>query len=95
MKNQPNKEPQALNKVRADKWLWAARFFRTRNLVKEAIEGGKVHMNGQKIKTSKELQVGDTLTIRQGHASVQEQKNHHYQSLIRQSGQRYHRPNAV
>ncbi|SPX84935.1 RNA-binding S4 domain-containing protein [Moraxella ovis] len=74
MKNQPNKEPQALNKVRADKWLWAARFFRTRTLAKEAIEGGKVHMNGQKIKTSKELQVGDTLTIRQGHASVQEQK---------------------
>lgn len=69
-----NKEPQTLNKVRADKWLWAARFFRTRTLAKEAIEGRKVHMNGQKIKTSKELQVGDTLTIRQGHASVQEQK---------------------
>ncbi|TWV83467.1 RNA-binding S4 domain-containing protein [Moraxella sp. VT-16-12] len=63
-----------LTKVRADKWLWAARFFRTRTLAKEAIEGGKVHMNGQKIKTSKELQVGDTLTIRQGHASVAEQK---------------------
>lgn len=74
MKNQTNQEPQNLNKVRADKWLWAARFFRTRTLAKEAIEGGKVHMNGQKIKTSKELQVGDTLTIRQGHASVQEQK---------------------
>lgn len=74
MKNQTNQEPQTLNKVRADKWLWAARFFRTRTLAKEAIEGGKVHMNGQKIKTSKELQVGDTLTIRQGHASVQEQK---------------------
>lgn len=74
MKNQTNKEPQTLNKVRADKWLWAARFFRTRTLAKEAIEGGKVHMNGQKIKTSKELQAGDTLTIRQGHASVQEQK---------------------
>ncbi|AKG16767.1 RNA-binding S4 domain-containing protein [Moraxella bovoculi] len=74
MKNQTNKEPQTLNKVRADKWLWAARFFRTRTLAKEAIEGGKVHMNGQKIKTSKELQVGDTLTIRQGHASIQEQK---------------------
>lgn len=72
MKNQADKE--TLNKVRADKWLWAARFFRTRTLAKEAIEGGKVHMNGQKIKTSKELQVGDTLTIRQGHASVQEQK---------------------
>ncbi|AWY19688.1 RNA-binding protein [Moraxella bovis] len=74
MKNQNNQEPQTLNKVRADKWLWAARFFRTRTLAKEAIEGGKVHMNGQKIKTSKELQVGDTLTIRQGHANVQEQK---------------------
>lgn len=74
MKNQTNKEPQTPNKVRADKWLWAARFFRTRTLAKEAIEGGKVHMNGQKIKTSKELQVGDTLTIRQGHASAQEQK---------------------
>ena len=74
MKNQTNQEPQTLNKVRADKWLWAARFFRTRTLAKEAIEGGKVHMNGQKIKTSKELHVGDTLTIRQGHASVQEQK---------------------
>ena len=72
MKNQADKE--TLNKVRADKWLWAARFFRTRTLSKEAIEGGKVHMNGQKIKTSKELQVGVTLTIRQGHASVQEQK---------------------
>ncbi|MDO4897011.1 MAG: S4 domain-containing protein [Moraxella sp.] len=75
MKNRLNKDPQdTLNKVRADKWLWAARFFRTRTLAKEAIEGGKVHMNGQKIKTSKELQVGDTLTIRQGNASIQEQK---------------------
>lgn len=65
---------QTLDKVRADKWLWAARFFRTRTLAKEAIEGGKVHMNGQKIKTSKELRIGDTLSIRQGNASVQEQK---------------------
>lgn len=63
-----------LTRVRADKWLWAARFFRTRSLAKDAIEGGKVHMNGQKIKTSKELQIGDTLTIRQGNASVMEQK---------------------
>lgn len=63
-----------LTRVRADKWLWSARFFRTRTLAKEAIEGGKVHMNGQKIKTSKELQIGDTLTIRQGHATAQEQK---------------------
>ena len=63
-----------LTKVRADKWLWAARFFRTRSLAKEAIEAGKVHMNGAKIKVSKELQVGDTLTIRQGHATRLEEK---------------------
>ncbi|MDO4700374.1 MAG: S4 domain-containing protein [Moraxella sp.] len=67
-------QPTISDKLRADKWLWAARFFRTRTLAKEAIEGGKVHMNGQKIKTSKELRVGDVLTIRQGSASVQEQK---------------------
>lgn len=65
---------QSLDKVRADKWLWAARFFRTRTLAKEAIEGGKIHMNGHKIKTSKELRIGDTLSIRQGNASAQEQK---------------------
>ncbi|AIT43131.1 RNA-binding S4 domain-containing protein [Moraxella catarrhalis] len=64
----------ALTRVRADKWLWAARFFRTRSLAKEAIEAGKVHMNGAKIKVSKELQVGDTLTIRQGHATRLEEK---------------------
>ncbi len=66
--------PNELTKVRADKWLWAARFFRTRSLAKEAIESGKVHMNGAKIKVSKELQVGDTLTIRQGHATRLEEK---------------------
>lgn len=74
MKNQTNQEPQTLNKVRADKWLWSARFFKTRTLAKEAIESGKVQMNGQKIKTSKELQVGDTLSIRQGSATLNEQK---------------------
>lgn len=67
-------ETTPLTKVRADKWLWAARFFRTRSLAKQAIESGKVQMNGQKIKTSKELSVGDTLSIRQGHATLIEQK---------------------
>lgn len=52
--------------VRIDKWLWAARFFRTRSLAKEAIEGGKVHCEGQRVKVSKEIRVGTTLTIRQG-----------------------------
>lgn len=55
-----------MTKVRADKWLWAARFFKTRSLAKTAIEGGKVHLDGQRIKVSKELCVGDRLSIRQG-----------------------------
>lgn len=55
-----------LTKVRADKWLWAARFFKTRSLAKQAIDGGKVHLDGQRLKASKELSVGLTLTVRQG-----------------------------
>jgi len=57
---------RSMTKVRADKWLWAARFFKTRSLAKTAIEGGKVHLDGQRIKVSKELCVGDRLSIRQG-----------------------------
>ena len=54
-------------KLRLDKWLWAARFFKTRSLAKAAIEGGKVHLGGQRVKVSKEIAVGDTLQIRQGY----------------------------
>lgn len=54
------------DKLRLDKWLWAARFFKTRSLAKAAIEGGKVHLGGQRVKVSKEICVGDTLQIRQG-----------------------------
>lgn len=57
---------QSANKLRLDKWLWAARFFRTRSLAKAAIEGGKVHLAGQRVKVSKEISVGDTLQIRHG-----------------------------
>lgn len=57
---------ESTEKVRLDKWLWAARFFRTRSLAKEAIEGGKVHHEGQRVKVSKEISVGMVLTIRQG-----------------------------
>ena len=53
-------------KVRLDKWLWAARFFKTRSLAKAAIEGGKVHLDGKRVKVSREIAVGDTLQIRQG-----------------------------
>jgi len=52
--------------VRADKWLWAARFFKTRGRAKEAIEGGKVHVDGARTKPSRELVVGQMLEIRQG-----------------------------
>ena len=54
------------NKVRIDKWLWAARFFKTRSLAKAAIEGGKVQINDQRPKPSREIETGVTLIIRQG-----------------------------
>lgn len=53
--------------VRLDKWLWAARFFKTRGKAKEAIDGGKVHMDGVRAKPSKELKVGDIIKLRQGY----------------------------
>ena len=52
--------------VRIDKWLWAARFYKTRSIAKAMIEGGKVHYNGQRAKTSKEVEVGATIKLRQG-----------------------------
>ena len=54
------------DKVRLDKWLWAARFFKTRALAKAAIEGGKVHCRGERCKPSKEPKLGDELMIRIG-----------------------------
>jgi len=60
--------------VRIDKWLWAARFFKTRALAAEAIEGGKVHVNGRRAKRGKMVRVGDAVRIRKGpytyHVSV-------------------------
>ncbi|NVK22856.1 MAG: RNA-binding protein [Kangiellaceae bacterium] len=53
--------------VRLDKWLWAARFFKTRSLAKQALDGGKVHCEGVKGKASRMIQVGMILKIRQGH----------------------------
>ena len=54
------------SKVRVDKWLWAARFFKTRTLAKTAIEGGKVQIDGQRVKVSREIAPGDVLRVRQG-----------------------------
>ncbi len=56
-----------MEKLRIDKWLWAARFFKTRSLAKQAIEGGKIAVAGQKVKVSKEICVGDMLHVRQGY----------------------------
>ncbi|UUY09270.1 RNA-binding protein [Pseudomonas sp. J452] len=54
------------DKVRLDKWLWAARFYKTRALAKEAIEGGKVHCRGERCKPGKEPKLGDQYVIRTG-----------------------------
>lgn len=53
-------------KIRLDKWLWAARFFKTRAIAKQMIEGGKVHYDGQRAKCSKVVELGATLKVRQG-----------------------------
>lgn len=55
-----------MSSVRLDKWLWAARFFKTRALAKKAIEGGKVHYNGARAKTSKAVEVGALIRLPQG-----------------------------
>jgi ribosome-associated heat shock protein Hsp15 len=52
--------------MRLDKWLWAARFFKTRQLAVEAISGGKVHMNGQRTKPGKGVDIGTELRIHKG-----------------------------
>lgn len=60
-----------MEKLRVDKWLWAARFFKTRGVALDAIKGGKVELNGSKPKPSKTLSVGDKLIITQVHRQVE------------------------
>jgi len=57
---------QPVQNVRLDKWLWAARFYKTRALAREMIEGGKVHYNGQRSKPGKVVELNAMLTLRQG-----------------------------
>ncbi|PVZ89853.1 RNA-binding protein [Serratia sp. S1B] len=59
-------ETAPADSMRVDKWLWVARFFKTRSLAKAAIEGGKVHHQGERVKVSKEIRAGMELTIQQG-----------------------------
>ena len=58
--------PDASSRVRIDKWLWAARFYKTRSLAADAVEGGKVQVNGERVKPAKMLKSGDALSIRNG-----------------------------
>lgn len=54
------------SKQRLDKWLWAARFFKTRAVATEAIAGGKVHVGGERVKPSRQVRVGEQITITKG-----------------------------
>ncbi|UCH52857.1 MAG: RNA-binding protein [Pseudomonadota bacterium] len=57
---------ERLDVIRLDKWLWAARFFKTRALAAEAVAGGKVRLDGERTKPAKTIRVGDALTVRIG-----------------------------
>jgi ribosome-associated heat shock protein Hsp15 len=63
-KNNNRSENAEKNKIRLDKWLWAARFYKTRALATEAIRGGKVHLNGQRFKPSHNAEIGHTIRIK-------------------------------
>ena len=66
MTSHEHDEAEHPGKVRLDKWLWAARFYKTRALSAEAIAGGKIEVNGERAKRSKLIQSGDTMRIRMG-----------------------------
>lgn len=59
-------QPEQAESLRLDKWLWASRFFKTRQLAVEAINGGKVQLNGQRTKPGKEVRIGSRLRIHKG-----------------------------
>ena len=59
-------EKMPLEKMRLDKWLWAARFFKTRSLATQAIEHGRVKLNGERVKPAREVKPGDRLDVHQG-----------------------------
>jgi ribosome-associated heat shock protein Hsp15 len=59
-------DPTSPSKVRLDKWLWAARFYKTRALAVEGIDGGKVRVNDDRVKRAKQIQAGDRVEIRMG-----------------------------
>lgn len=58
---------QGTGRLRVDRWLWCARFYKSRSLAAAAVTGGKVHVNGERVKPSRALLVGDLLTVTRGH----------------------------
>jgi len=66
MQRSDEREASAPGRVRVDKWLWAARFFKTRSLAADAIGGGKILVNGERVKPAKLLQAGDEVRLRLG-----------------------------
>lgn len=66
MAKQSTKSEEQDENVRLDKWLWAARFYKTRTLAKEMIDGGKVHYNNQRTKPNKTVEIGALIKLRQG-----------------------------
>jgi ribosome-associated heat shock protein Hsp15 len=58
--------PPATGSLRIDKWLWCARFFRSRGLAQDAVEGGHVQVNGERVKSSRQVRAGDRLRITRG-----------------------------
>ncbi len=64
-------ESHGSEKLRLDKWLWAARFYKTRSIAREMVQGGKVHYNGQRCKPSKEIEVGAKVTLAQGYDEIE------------------------
>jgi len=73
---------EKINSMRLDKWLWTARFFKTRALATEAVNGGKVHRAGQRVKPSLTVKVGDSLEITRGQYSY----SIHIDGLVKQRG---------
>ncbi|MBX3173580.1 MAG: RNA-binding S4 domain-containing protein [Gemmatimonadaceae bacterium] len=66
MTTHPEGTPLRTDPVRLDKWLWAARFYKTRSIAAEAVDGGKVYVNGERAKPAKSVRPGDTLRLRLG-----------------------------
>jgi ribosome-associated heat shock protein Hsp15 len=62
---------EALHEVRVDVWLWAARFFKTRSLAKQAVGGGKVELNGGPCKAARPVRAGDRLVVRRGEETME------------------------